>query len=56
MKAIVAEAKGVTSDRVICAKGSCYAVTIDINGNIFLKEDRQHGVSIEKLQIKKLND
>lgn len=49
MKAIVAEAKGVTSDRVICAKGSCYAVTIDINGHFSLKEELQHGVFIEKL-------
>lgn len=47
MKAIIAEAKGTSSDRVICAKGSYYAVTIDSNGKFLLKEDTQNGISIE---------
>lgn len=47
MKAIIAEAKGTTSDRVICAKGSYYSVTIDMNGEFSLKEDTQSGISIE---------
>lgn len=47
MKAIIAEAKGTTSDKVACAKGSYYAVTVDANGQFFLKEDIHNGISIE---------
>lgn len=47
MKAIIAEAKGTTSDKVTCAKGSYYAVTIDANGKFLLKEETQSGISIE---------
>lgn len=47
MKAIIAEAKGITSDRVICGKGSFYAVTIDANGKFSLIEDKLSGISIE---------
>ena len=47
MKAIIAEVYGTTSDRVICAKGSYYCVTVDVNGKFSLKEDIQSGISVE---------
>jgi phosphoserine phosphatase len=46
MKAMIAEAKGTTSDRVNCAKGSYYKIEIDANGHFFLQEDMQQGISI----------
>jgi broad specificity phosphatase PhoE len=47
MKAIIAEAKGTTSDNVTCAKGSYYVVTVDAKGKFVLKEETQSGISIE---------
>lgn len=49
MKAIFAQAQGITTDRVMCAKGAYFAVTIDANGTFVLKKDMMHGISIEPL-------
>lgn len=47
MKAIIAEAKGITSDRVLCAKGSYYVAEIDGAGNVTIREDMHKGISVE---------
>lgn len=47
MKSIVAKAKNVSVDRVICQKGAYYAVEIDLNGKVTLREEMMGGISIE---------
>lgn len=46
LRAMAAEAKGTTSDRVTCAEGSYYKIKIDSNGNFHLKNDLQEGITI----------